>query len=170
MSNDRIFDKIAPIIQQKEIISIKINDKMIPLKKSMPFDFFSKEFLDAFSVIEEFIDFSKIFKDEKSIENWEKEELEQFYNIMSIEQQEIIKILVKEKEITRKNLVKELKIRLKDSDDFNNKTLAGIVAGLNRRINSSNREKLFYINSKYYRINKKYINYLSENLNHKIRY
>ena len=156
------FDRIAPIIQNKAVISLKINEKKIPLKKEMPIAFFTGKFLEAFDIIEEYVDFSIIFEDDNRIENWSKEELHNFLETLSVPQQEIIKILTIKETITRDNLVDQLNEQLDDGKVLNNKSLAGIVAGLNRRINRLKKERFFIIHSNTYKINKTYRKFLKE--------
>ena len=156
------FDRIAPVIQNKAVISLKINEKKIPLKKEMPIAFFTGKFLEAFGIIEEYVDFSIIFEDDNRIESWSKEELHKFLETLSVPQQEIIKILTKEGAITRDNLVGQLNEKRDDGEVLNNKSLAGIVAGLNRRINRLKKERFFIIHSNTYTINKTYRIFLKE--------
>lgn len=156
------FDRIAPVIQNKAVISLKINEKKIPLKKEMPIAFFTGKFLEAFGIIEEYVDFSIIFEDDNRIESWSKEELHKFLETLSIPQQEIIKILTIEEAITRDSLVSQLNEQLDDGEVLNNKSLAGIVAGLNRRINRLKKEKIFIIHSNTYKINETYRIFLKE--------
>ena len=156
------FDRIAPIIQNKAVTSLKINKKKIPLKKEMPIAFFTGKFLEAFGIIEEYVDFSIIFEDDNRIENWSKEELQKFLETISVPQQEIIKILTIEEAITRDNLVDQLNEQLDNGEVLNNKSLAGIVAGLNRRINRLKKERFFIIHSNTYKINETYRKFLKE--------
>ncbi len=156
------FDKVAPVFQNKSVISLKINEKKIPLKKEMPITFFTSKFLEAFSIIEEYVDFSIIFEDDNRIENWSKGELHNFLETLSEAQQEIIKIITKEETITRDNLVEQLNEQLDNEEFLNNKSLAGIVAGLNSRINRLKKEKFFNIHSNNYKINETYTKFLKE--------
>ncbi len=156
------FDRIAPVIQNKAVISLKINEKKIPLKKEMPFAFFTGKFLEAFGIIEEYVDFSIIFEDDNRIDSWSKQELHKFLETLSVTQQEIIKILTIEEAITRDSLVGQLNEQLEDGDVLNNKSLAGIVAGLNRRINRLKKERVFIIHSNTYKINENYRKFLKE--------
>lgn len=156
------FDRIAPVIQNNTVISLRINEKKIPLKKEMPIALFTGKFLGAFSIIEEYVDFSMIFEDDNRIENWNKEELYKFLETLSVSQQEIIKILAREQTITRDNLVIQLNEKIDDGEVLNNKSLAGIVAGMNRRINQLKKEKFFIIYSNTYKINETYRKFLKE--------
>lgn len=156
MVENKKFDRIAPIILNKMVISLRINDKKIPLKKKMPVTYFTGDFLESFSNIEEYIDFSILFNNNIEIEDWSEEELRDFMETLSEQQQEIIKIITKENKISRDNLVNKLINHFNNAETFNNKTLAGVVAGMNRRVNRLRKEKFFIIRLDTYKINEKY--------------
>lgn len=158
-------EKIEPIIQNKEIVSLKVNNKKIPLKKPMPLSFFSGEFLNSIEKIEEYIDFSNLFEDNDTIDEWEKADLEEFLPSLNRAQIIILKILSDQKEISRHDLVISFNKNTKTDREIDNKSLAGIVAGLNRRINSLKKEKLFSIYSDLYKLDEKYLPLIEDILN-----
>ena len=155
------FDKIEPIIENKEVVSLKINNRDIPLKKPMPISYFSTKFLDSFSVIEEYFDISSIYENEPQISSWNKSELKDFLLTLTETQYQILNILTEVKQVSREELIGKINA-LNLEDPIDNKKLAGIVAGLNRRINRIKHEKFFVIISDTYKINEEYSMILEE--------
>lgn len=153
MNEEILEDKIEPIIQNNKIISLKINTITIPLRKSILFSEFSSKFLDAFNILSKYIDLSDLFSNEEKIEEWTEKELKKFLASISEKQALIIKILSDEKQINRDDLIEKIN---ENGMQIDTKKLAGIVAGLNRRINQLSKEKLFSINRNRYILNMNY--------------
>jgi len=158
MNDEKKSDIITPCIDGQEVTSLKINEKAIPLKEPMPIEFFFKDFIPAFGVIEAYLDLSGVFQEGDVIEEWNDEELSQFLLDLSPDQRDVIKVINKEAKISRIDLIKELNANRNEDNIIGSKKLAGILAALNRKINKKNREKFFLIGGDYYRINEKYIN------------
>lgn len=153
MSEEIKGNKISPIIQDNKVISLKIDSKNIPLRSSIDVSEFFSEVLEPLNVLTKYLDLSLLFGSEMKVESWNQDELEAFMGSLSDIQVALVKLVFHCGRLKREKLIIEMR---KKSFDLDSKKLAGIVAGMNRRIAQSNKKNLLFIVSGDYIINDEY--------------
>ena len=146
-------NKISPLIQDNKVISLKIDGKSIPLRSPIEVSEFFGKILEPLSILTKYIDLTPLFSSEGKVEPWKKDTLEEFLQSLSDIQVALVKLVFHCGRLKREKLIAELR---KKSFDLDSKKLAGIVAGMNRRIAQSNKKNLLFIVSGDYIINDEY--------------
>ena len=159
MTQNEIGTKISPVIQDNKVISLRINGKKIPLKSKIDVTEFVETLLEPLNKLTQYIDLPSLFHTEMKIEEWARDELEDFLRTLSEIQLSLLRTVFHYGRLPREKLVAEVRAK---SFELDSKRLAGVVAGLNRRIALQNREKLFFIVSGEYTINDDYYEMLQE--------
>lgn len=168
MSNQKLI--ITKI--DKKIHSVEIADILFPFKEPIDINTFIEKYYESFSNILDIVDFTS-FKEKDEKTEWTKEGLQSLIDNSNTIQKCVLEILVDKQIISKENLITEIAtLFVKDYKKYGNlkkftkgeqlshNILKGHIAGLNRRINGLNKDKLFKIKKDTYDINKKYIELL----------
>ncbi len=120
-----------------------------PLRAEIPLDDFVKV-LEVIHFLSRYVDFEGMGRlgrggpVARAGSEWSREELEAFLRERNEAQKAFLAILAERGEITRTELLEELRSRL-GRRDYSGRDLAGVVAGINRRAASLGKESLFEI-------------------------
>jgi len=154
-----------PIIQGSDVIELKINGSVLPLKAKVPFEKFSQKLMPILFELQKFIDLENFTLKKKGkgprarifSEPWDDDSFYSFWSGLNEKQKEFVKIVYENEEISRENLIKDLikeKMLIKDDPKLKN-NLAGLSAGLSRKWNNLELEPLWTIKKDKYVMNQK---------------
>jgi len=154
-----------PIIQGSDVIELKINGNIVPLRAKVPFEKFSQKLMPLLLEIQNFIDLENLTLKKKTksrtsrtfSEPWDKDSFYSFWSALNEKQKEFVKIVYENEEISRDNLIKDLieeNVLPKDDPKLKN-NLAGLSAGLSRKWNKLKLEPLWNIRKDKYIMNQK---------------
>ncbi len=161
-----------PIIKGSDVIELKINGGLLPLKSKLKFEIFSQKLMPLLFELQNFIELENLTLKKRGkrrstrifSEPWDKDSFYSFWSALNEKQKEFVKIIYENEEISRKNLIKDLikeKMLVKDDPKLKN-NLAGLSAGLSRKWNNLELEPLWTIQKDKYVINKKPLKILTE--------
>ncbi len=145
----------TPIIIDNNVVKLKINNREITLKNKLPIQIFTTTILPLLNELNKYFEL-EIFSMNENVSEWRDDEINDFLIQLPESQVEIIKFIVQHQKISREDLAKKLSDKgiLENSQEINKK-LAGIVAGLSRKINNLGKEQIFNISHNFYYINTK---------------
>ncbi|MFX1338362.1 MAG: hypothetical protein ACFFDK_07120 [Promethearchaeota archaeon] len=155
----------VPVIQGSDVIELKINGELLPLRTKVSFEKFSQKLMPLLLELQKFIDLENLTLKKKTknrssrvfSEPWDKDSLYSFWSALNEKQKEFVKIVYENEEISRNNLIKDLikeNILIKDDPKLKN-NLAGLSAGLSRKWNNLKLEPLWNIIKNKYVMNQK---------------
>ena len=138
---------IRPLLRGTKIVSLKVEDVQLPLKKSLSLEDLPK-LVEAAEVFFEYIDIKmlgeSIFEQqEEKLPEWENEALRNFV-ITSLRDSQavLLGVLVEYEEVTREEFIDEMKKRLKDAK-YRGWDLGGQLAGITMKSKSAGYERPF---------------------------
>ena len=161
--------EINPTIRGDRVIRLEVCGIEWPLKAEIPMEDFLK-LAESVRFMAKYVDFKRIGVLKSAAGGaWTREELEAFLRERNRAQQAFLRILAEREEISRDELLKAIREELEDPG-YGAKDLAGVVAGINMRINRLGKEHLFTISRKrvggqltgFYEVNPKYKGLLLE--------
>ena len=165
----RIF---IPIIQGSDVIELKINGGILPLKSKVKFEKFSQKLMPLLFELQKFIELENLTLKKRGkrsssrlfSEPWDKDSFYSFWSALNDKQKEFVKIVYENEEISRDNLIKDLikeKMLIKDDPKLKN-NLAGLSAGLSRKWNNLELEPLWTIKKDKYVMNQRPLKILTD--------
>ena len=165
--------EVSPVIKGGKVVRLVVCGLPWPLKSEIPVEEFLK-LVESIYRLAEYVDLARIGEGARggavgARASWSRAELEAFLRERSEAQREFLRLLAEKGEVSRRELLGELRSRL-GRPDYAGKDLAGLVAGINRRISSLGKEPLFSIERRriegkidgIYKINPHYRALLSE--------
>ena len=161
--------EINPTIRGDKVIRLEVCGVEWPLKTEIPVEDFLK-LTESIRLVARYVDLARIgSRGELGGEPWTREELETFLRERNMAQRAFLKILAEHGEILRDELLRAMREHLGDPG-YEAKDLAGILAGINIRINRLGKEHLFTIRRKrvkgqlvgVYKVNSRYREVLLE--------
>jgi len=161
--------EINPTIRGDKVVRLEICGIEWPLKKDIPVEEFLK-LTESIRLMAKYVDFKRIGLREGLVkEPWTREELLAFIKERNRAQKVFLKVLAERGEISRDELLDIMRDRLGDPG-YGAKDLAGMIAGINIRVNKLGKEHLFTISRRrvggqlmgFYEINPEYRELLLE--------
>ena len=163
--------EISPVIREGKVVRLEICGLPWPLKSEIPMEDFLK-LVEALHVLAKYVDLARIGEGTGRPgrpSGWTKEELRSFLEERNEAQRAFLKVLAERGEVSRKELLGELRGQL-GRPGYSGRDLAGLVAGINRRIGVLGKEPLFSIERRriggqldgVYKVNPKYKDLLLE--------
>jgi len=161
--------EINPTIRGDKVVRLEVCGVEWPLKMDIPVEDFIK-LTEGIRLVARYVDLTRIgLRGELEEEPWTREELEAFLRERNAAQRAFLTILAEQGEISRDELLKAMREKLGDPG-YGAKDLAGMIAGINIRINRLGKEHLFTISRKrmrgklvgFYKVNPSYKELLLE--------
>ena len=161
--------EINPTIRGDRVVRLEVCGVEWPLKAEIPMEDFLK-LAESVRFMARYVDLKRIGALKSAAGGaWTREELEAFLRERNRAQRAFLRILAEREKISRDELLKAIREDLKDPA-YGAKDLAGVVAGINMRINRLDKEHLFTISRKrvggqlkgFYEVNPKYRGLLLE--------
>jgi len=156
---------IKPVIRNNKIIDLEVSGVRFPIKEDEGISLDKlPEITGALEVLDKYVDITKVGSSERVKDEWTENELADFMKDNTELQKAILEVLLKEKEISEKELIKKLSAEL--HRNVRGWDIGGAIAGIhNRAINTWGKEKLIEkewkrVNGKwmrFYRITPKYV-------------
>ena len=138
--------EINPVIRGGKVVRLEVCGREWPLKAEISMEEFLKV-MEGIQLLAKYVDLGKIgtgpARPLKGA-RWSREELRAFLRERNEAQRAFLEVLAEKGEVTRKELLQELRSKL-GRPDYSGKDLAGIIAGINRRIGALGKEQLFEI-------------------------
>ncbi len=138
--------EINPVIRGGKVVRLEVCGREWPLKSEISMEDFLKV-MEGIQLLARYVDLGRIGAGPVAPPGgarWSREELEAFLRERSEAQKAFLEVLAERGEITRSELLEELRSKL-GKPDYSGKDLAGIIAGINRRIGALGKEQLFEI-------------------------
>jgi len=138
--------EISPVIREGKVVRLEICGLPWPLKSEIPMDDFLK-LVEALHLLARYVDLARIGEGAGrpgQPSGWTRGELRAFLEERNEAQKAFLKVLAERGEVTRRELLRELRDQL-GKPGYGGKDLAGLVAGINRRIGVLGKEPLFSI-------------------------
>ncbi len=155
--------EINPTIRGDRVVRLEVCGVEWPLKMEIPMGDFVK-LAESIRFMAKYVDFERVGARRSVGEGpWTREELETFLRERNEAQKAFLRILAEHGEISRDELLEALRDRL-GNPGYGAKDLAGIVAGINIRVNRLGKEHLFAISRRrvggrlvgFYEVNPRY--------------
>ena len=161
--------EINPTIRGDKVVRLEVCGIEWPLRAEIPVEEFLK-LAEGIRHLARYVDLARIGRAERAGDRaWSREELRAFLNERSEPQRAFLRILAERGEIRRDELLKAMREALGDPG-YGGRDLAGVIAGINIRVNNLGKEHLFTIERRrvggqlvgIYRVNPRYRGLLSE--------
>jgi len=141
--------EISPTIRGDKVVRLVVCGLEWPLRAEIPVEEFLKV-AESIRLLARYVDLAQVAPGPaeapmaRARASWSEEELARFLEERSEAQKAFLRILAERGEVVREEVLQAIRSEL-GRPDYGGGDLAGLVAGINRRVNSLRKEPLFTI-------------------------